>query len=320
MGALDPGQEAVTSAEAIAEDGDGESEKPKSKRDLAMEAIDASRKRDLDVELGTAAAGEVDPDEQREPAKRRVKVDGDEFEVDDEDLVREYQKGRTADRRLEQAAVERKQIEAERVALAAERAEWARSQAAGGTRAASASDGGSQATAFGEDDEPAKEIYEALVSGDEDTAVAAIKKLTAGRQDQAIPPEQVAARVRQQIAWEDAQAQFAQDYQDITADPLLRQIASNTLAETLKGAKSYNEAFREAGDRTRAWVRGAGGSAQGGGAQAQPGPGLAERQSRKERIDNPTAINARAAGKPQAQPETAGDVIKQMRQARGLSV
>ena len=240
--------------------------------------------------------------------------------IGEAELIREFQKGRTADRRLEQAAEQRKDLEAETARIAGERAEWERTR----TQAASAktpegSPDDSQATPIGDAAGEAAEIYNALVSGDEDAAVAAITKLTKGRQADAIPPEQIAVRVRQQIKWEDAQGAFCTEFKDIMADPLLRQIASNTLTETLKTSQSYDQAFREAGNRTRAWARGVGGgSEQAGGGKLPTDPGLAEKQARKERIDEPTVISARAAGKPQDKVASTSEVIKEMRAQRGL--
>lgn len=294
---------------------------PKSKRELAMDLVTANRLRDLEEETGQTLIAPEDSEEGKpaEPraAKRRVKVDGQDLDVSDEELVREYQKGRTADRRLEQAALARKELEAESARLAAERVEIERLK--GQPAAAASGDNDSQATPIG-DDTGDRTIYEALVSGDEDEALKAIKKLREGRPEGSTPKTaEIAAQVRQQIAWDEAQAKFSEDYQDIVADPLLREIASNTLIETLKTSESYGQAFREAGNRTRAWVRSAGGgSPQAGGAGAPADPGRAEKEARKGRIDNPTAIGARAAGKPQEQAETPRDVIKQMREARGL--
>ncbi|MGH8761155.1 MAG: hypothetical protein ACREVW_16890, partial [Burkholderiales bacterium] len=56
-----------------------------------------------------------------------------------------------------------------------------------------------------------------------------------------------------------------------------------------------------------------------GGVDASADPGRAEKEARKGRIDNPTAIGARAAGKPQARrPDSPSSVIADMRRARGL--
>lgn len=274
-------------------------ERPKSKHELAMEAVTANRIRDLEAETGQALSPPADSHAEAPPdasaSKRRVKVDGEELEVTDDELVREYQKGRTADRRLEQAAQARKELETESARLAAERAELERMRGGPEHPAASgAADSGSQATPI--DDTDVRAIYEALVSGDEDEALKAIKKLREGRPEGSTPKTaEIAAQVRRQIAWDEAQAKFSEDYADIVADPLLRQIASNTLVETLKASGSYAQAFREAGDRTRAWVRSAGGELpRAGGVDASADPGRAEKEARKGRIDNPTAIGARA--------------------------
>jgi hypothetical protein len=337
MDALNEGQEPATTIAEASPDGalqeepglqePGEDERPKSKHELAMEAVAATRLKDLEEEtgqvLGATGAredelGTLVTDEVPGARKLRlVKVDGEELEVGDDELIREYQKGRTADRRLEQAADERKRNEAESARLAADRAEFERTRTGREpAKPAGSGERDSQATPIGDDE--AKQLYEDLVSGDEDSAIKAIKKLTEGRQE-AIPPEQITARVVQEIDWRNAQGAFAKDYSDITADPLLSQIASNTLRETLKTSKSFDQAFQEAGDRTRAWARGIGrGTAQAGGGQPPPDPGQAEKLARKERIDNPTAINARAAGKPQETVASPSAVIKEMRQARGL--
>ncbi|MGH8472747.1 MAG: hypothetical protein ACREVJ_09915, partial [Gammaproteobacteria bacterium] len=312
----DPGdQHAVAGADSSP----APDEERKSRRGLALEAINANRIRELETETGQvlipADAGASQEPEQADSSKRRVKVDGEDIEVTDDELVREYQKGRTADRRLEQAAQARKDLEAERAQIAAERAELERMRAQPQAAAGDA-EGGSQATPI--DDADNRTIYEALVSGDEEAALNAIKQLRSGRPEAATNATEIASQVRRQIAWEAAQGKFTNEYQDIIADPLLREIAANTLTETLKTAKSYDQAFQEAGDRTRAWVRGVGGTQQDAVGQPPTDPGLADKQTRKERIDNPTAINARAAGKPQEQAETPRDVIKQMRESRGL--
>jgi hypothetical protein len=298
---------------------------PKSKRELAMEAIEASRNEQFEAESGLriagpdaagsdgdgATAGEEEP----EGRSRQVKVDGEVLEVTD-DEIRQYQKGLTADRRLEQAAEERKRIEVESARLEADRAEFERTRAGGSARAGSSSDDDSQATPIG-DDGAARKLYEDLTSGDEEAAIAAIKELKKGRQAEAIPPETVTARVLQEIDWRDAQSAFAKGYPDIVADPLLTQIASNTLTQTLKTSETYDQAFAEAGDRTRAWVRKLNaGSTQDVDAGASD-PGRVDKQSRKERIDLPTAINARAAGQPQEEVAKPSTIIKEMRQGRG---
>lgn len=327
MDALRDGQEPVVTTTGT----DGEpavetppEEPPKSRRELAMEDLAAKRLLDLEAETGHSFEEReelaADDRETGTPAERKltVKVDGKEMSIGEAELVRGYQKDATASLRLEEAAQARKDLEAERAQLAEERAEIERMRAGGTAQPDPAPDGDSQATPIGEDAD-AKKIYDDLVSGDEEAAVKAIEKLTKGRQTEAIPPEQIAARVRQQIAWEDAQRRFAEDFTDISADELLRQIASNTLKETLKTSQSYDQAFREAGERTRAWARKVGGrSAQGDGGQRPEPPGLAEKQSRKERIDNPTVIDARAGGKPKEQVESPTDVIAQMRKDRGL--
>ena len=308
----DAGGEEVGAAATATQDGS-----PKSPRELAIESISATRLKDLEEETGATNIGA----EPYAPVERmlRGKIDGIEWEAPESEVIKGYQKDQTASRRLEHAAEENKRLQGEWNRLNAERAAFEQTRKAAPAEKSAAADTETQATPLGDEAGDAKQIYEALVSGDEDQAVKAIDKLQKGRQAEAIPPEKIAAQVRQQIAWDDARERFSVDYKDIAADPLLAQIASNTLTETLRTAKSYTEAFREAGERTRAWVRGAGGvMPQAEGGQPQTDPGLEEKLSRKERIDNPTAINARAAGKPQEQAETPRDVIKQMREARGL--
>ena len=144
MDALDEGEEPTTTTPDAAGDGvlpeepglhgrravqevqeePGQDERPKSKHELAMEAVAANRLKDLEEELKpeghgvTGGTARPDGDGGSEGAqsterKTRVKVDGEDLEVGEDELIREYQKGRTADRRLEQAAEERKKNEAE---------------------------------------------------------------------------------------------------------------------------------------------------------------------------------------------------------------
>ena len=91
-------------------------ESPNSPRNIAMEAINESRLRQLQeesgVDLSAAPANDTQIEEQladpepepTQPAPIKVKVDGSELEVTQEELVRTYQKNAAADRRLEEAA------------------------------------------------------------------------------------------------------------------------------------------------------------------------------------------------------------------------
>lgn len=122
-------EEGVPADENVAQQATS-TDRPRSPRDLAMEAIAAQSNRQRAEELGLsldAAEEETDAEELSEsgetsvnekqiqaqlsdevindPAGRkvRVKVDGQELEVPLEDVLRNYQKGSAADRRLEEA-------------------------------------------------------------------------------------------------------------------------------------------------------------------------------------------------------------------------
>jgi hypothetical protein len=94
------------------------------------EEVEASSEEEVDVEAGEEAQAEAatDDDDEVEEAVAdlyTVKVDGEEAEVTIDDLVKNYQLESTAQRRLSDAAQQRKQVDVDRTVLAQERERYA---------------------------------------------------------------------------------------------------------------------------------------------------------------------------------------------------
>ena len=109
------------------------SETPPEEPEAETEEVEASSEEEVDDEAGEEAQAEAETDdedeveevEEEEEPLYTVKVDGDEAEVTLDDLVKGYQLESTAQRRLADAAQQRKQIDVDRTALAQERERYA---------------------------------------------------------------------------------------------------------------------------------------------------------------------------------------------------
>lgn len=121
-------QEAVATQQGA--DANEQAEQPKSRRELAMEAIADARSQQINEELGIAVepvaaqtesedqiAAQLSDDVIDNVSNKRVKVkiDGVEQEIPLEDVLRNYQKGSAADRRLEEATRLLKEAKAQAV-------------------------------------------------------------------------------------------------------------------------------------------------------------------------------------------------------------
>lgn len=310
---------------------------PKSRRDVMFEQIGEARDRDL---LAESAEGEEEAPEDVQIEKEapaaaiKVKVDGDEFDVSEDEIrdrlglegkklqpsdIRNFQKHVSADRRLAQVAEERRNLEAREAAVAQREAAMAERAAAPAHEPA----------AEPSEDE-AKALYESLFLGDETQGVDAVKRLLAKREQAAAAPaadvdaiaQQAATLAQRQIDWTAAQNEFAHDFSDLAGDPLLAQIASNTLQETLKTSRTYSEAFHKAGEATRKWLSTVSSKPKSTNGSTTPDDSFAEKRAKKEALSKAVVQPAggSAGGPKEEHEETPGEIIASMRKARGLSI
>lgn len=243
----------------------------------------------------------------------KSKIDGVETEVSVADMQREFQKKGAADKRLDEAT--RILRGAKETADKLKTPPVGNDDTAGGGNSSTASPDTNTSKAS------AKDLYQALVDGDEATAVAALEKLTEGGRPNGSTqtPEQLAAQVapvvKQQITNESALAQFGTDFSDIAGDPYLATVADSFLAEEMKDGKSFPEALAASGQRTRDWL-----AAKAPKPEPKPEPTTIRQEKlvRKQGADIVTGVQGKAPSNEEPV-QGPSDVIAEMRRQRGLN-
>lgn len=250
----------------------------------------------------------------------RGRVDGEDVDIPLERAQRLMQKDFSADKRLEQATKTKNEADA----LLAEARKGgdqreiasAKEKVADATRASEEADG--------ELRKQAKAATEALFAGDVDGATDALLKIaTSGRGDKSatrgVDVDQVASVVEAKVEQRVALRQFAKDFSEIVSNPVLTSMADREVAELMDvEGLTLEQALPEAGKRVRKSIEDMATSIGMTKAKERDRPN--ERQSRKERIDEPER-----AGRG-AQASTTGDdgggegnrsgVIAKMREER----
>jgi hypothetical protein len=315
--------EAVTEpAETPAE----ESARPSLDRDNFMEQLAESRRVAMETELGIStdddkpqeqpvpvatpvpvddqiAAQLLDTD-QFDKTRVKVKVDGVESEVSIAEMVRSFQKESAATHRLEEAS-----------RLLREAKASTQEQPAPAATPTPATDAKPNVAPG------LKEFINAVYEGDEERAAELFGTMMGGATAKAEAPtlnvNEIAAQVEQQIQVKSALAQFGKDFTEIAGNPYLQQIADGYLGEELASGKhpSFNAALTASGNRVRDWVRDT--AAQITPAVASP---TTTRQEKLERKASVTPIKVAAgisASASEEKPQSASDVIAEMRRQRG---
>lgn len=270
------------------------------------------------IEAQTAAPEEKEEKEEKEADPERpipldkdlnrytvkAKVDGEEVDVSLEEVLRQYQKGSAADKRL---------AEATRLLKEANEAQ---------TRIQQQKEPEPEPEKPAPDDNSAmEEFMGALVEGDTTKAWKAFDKAMAGRQREAPTPDmsrligEITPAVRQQLATDAALMKFKQDYGDIVEDPYLAGKADAFLSAELEQGASFEDALVKAGNATRDWL------SEKAGAPKQDTPSTltrTEKLARKTTIETIPSVSAKAATF-EEKPQSASEIIAEMRKARGLA-
>lgn len=263
-------------------------------------------------------------EDQIQKQTRVVKIDGEEREIDDEELIRGYQKNQTASKRLEEAANRQKELDAFAAELRAEEARIAalRDEQIKKIQTPLSEPQGSEVAVTDEADYDA--LLNAIYEGDNTKAKKLLGKLQlVGRAPAATPPtvdldgiaEKAAAKAAERIAMNNAMEKFQKDYTDIVANPHLAKVADGFLEEELRN-KPFADALEEAGKRTREWI-----------AEITPKPTEPTRTpareaalANKEKVDNLPSQSSVSSSANDDVDESASDVIRNMRKSRGLPV
>jgi hypothetical protein len=300
-------------------DGDNDDEviqREPSARELAMEAIASGHEERATAEMSPqpdnkqALDNQLDAQLETTPApqsgKVKVKVDGIEDEVTQEDLIRSYQVNRAADRRMAEATELLKQA---KTAASATPPVGVEPKTPTNDSPANPKEG----------EEQRKRLLEAMFDGDQEAALQAMEELGIGRPQAPIQqvqdPAQVVSAVKQQLVVDGALAKFSEDYADIVQDPYLADLADKFLDAEVANGVPLTDALGIAGQKTRDWLKSMGVS------KPEPAPttGRNTKLERKEGIDVIPSLRTKATVQEDAE-ESASDVIAQMRKQRGLEV
>lgn len=323
----------------------------KSPREIALEELEARHQQQLVAENGysldvlgmdepeaaappAAAPAPAEPDQLaaqlaadqqpgQGPSKVKIKVDGIETEVPLDEVVRQYQKNSSADRRLAEAT--RLLREAQETATQRLLEEQQRPAAAAPAATAQPEP---QPVADPNVEATGKEFLKALFEGDEDSALTKLKELTqAGRQpaQQAPAPtldldqlsNQVAQHVQQKLVVESALARNRQDYPELYADPDMEGLALTKIQRIRE--ETGTDFFSALDTVSREFAHKFGWSAAQQGRQpAAPVETTSPREAKLERkagIDNVASVNTKITTAEPA-PENPSDIIAQIRASR----
>lgn len=244
----------------------------------------------------------------------KTKINGVEAEIPLAEVVKSYQKDSAASKRLEEAALQKQALE-RRAQELDERERLLNTLQATGTQQAQPSDM----------DATLDEVVNAIYEGDESKTKESLRNLvnSAGRtnatqQAEPLNVNDIASQVQTQIEMQTAIKQFGVDFKDVVADPMLRNLADAYLDDELQtGGKSFAEALKGAGEKTRQWVQQ---QAAAMGMKSAPERTTDDKQSFKENLDNVRSAKTRVSGDKNEQVPSASSVIAEMRKARGQPV
>lgn len=318
-----------------------DTEVPKSPRELAMEELEQRHQQQMAESNGyelpvddepetTQTAAPAAPVDQvaaqmadtvaETPDKVRIKVDGVETDVPLDEVVRQYQKNSSADRRLAEATRLLREAQETQTRLMLEQQQDAQ------LRAQTQTAEPIHEPAAAETDASGKEFLKALFEGDEENALTALQKVIGGRQQQAAAPtldinqitDAVTQHVQQKLVVESALAQNQRDYPELYADPDMEALALTKIQRLREqdGSDFFTALNTVSKDMAAkfGWN-----SHADSGRPADPAPTTSNRTAKleqKRQIDNVTSVNTKTTSTEQ-QPENPSDVIAAMKAARG---
>ena len=255
-----------------------------------------------------------------------AKVDGEEVEIPYGDVLAQYQKNSSADKRLQEAAERQRELAEYEAKLNAYRAQLE------AQTSQPSSDAGEEVSPSDSDatDDLYGQYHDALFQGDEAKANQMLKQIRAAEKPKAqsidvksiiertkaeMREEEKAAREQgYEVRRQEAVKMFHDEYPEIVADPSLLAVADRRSAELYQDDPTRDpwEIMQECGSYAKDWlfkyVEQLGGKADKG------------RQQRKQDMDEVAPVNARAhLGEDETEP-TYSDIITEMRQQRGQLV
>lgn len=293
---------------------------PLTAREIAMEKIasaqiDRARTArefdgmdDVDVDPGNPDADQVAL--QQQPAKvepaaprvSRIKVDGEEREVTDDELIRSYQKNAAADRRLEEASNLLREANERAAQLAAQ--------------VVTPPPVTTPETPDKDFQAEVKSVLSKLYEGDEDKAADALASLlmkTRGG-DQPTPTapsidiDQLTVQIQQKMDIEKAFASIQSDYPDLIADPDLEMLTAMKINRAVASGTPRAQAMLESAAEVYKSV----GKVAVGRQSESPKTGTAQRLDNKRKLDLVRPASGVASQHSVPQEEDASSVIAEM--------
>jgi hypothetical protein len=301
----------------------------RSVRDEMLAAIVERRRSEIAENTGGLTDHEAAPIVEDLPIRRdgerwvtKVKVNGEESEVEFDEVVKRYQKDNAADKRLAEVSYRQKQLDQYAARLEQRDKELREKfkklqQVPRPTGAAVPSN------------VDARKLTEALYSGDEDAATKAFEALLARTRQEtpagslAVDEDAIVGKLRQRLDAEkrreqaleferkrqEAVVRFQEEYKDIADDPYLNDMADNETLRVMKEGSANDpwEILKVSGDRVRDWL-----------SKRSP-------ESRDSRKRSAAAVAGAARARANLTPEdnsprTTSDIIAEMRKSRGQTV
>ena len=244
-------------------------------------------------------------------AKRKIKVDGQELEVDEESVIeagiKTLQKQSAADKRLEESARLKKEAEAEARRILDD----ARRQAQPNQDGKAPSPDGSAVERL--TDDHFIEAVKKIQYGSETEASQALRNLMSEAAKSGKPAELTLNEVGEYLEFREATKWAHDEFKEILGDPKLKTLFSSE-EKRLRAAgdmRPYREVYTDIGNGLKAWLQ-----------EKAPAPVQTNVQSRHERkasvVVIPTAA-ARQAAPTQPKELSPSEVVDRMRQARHQS-
>ena len=223
----------------------------------------------------------------------KIKVNGKEIELTQEQLIIRAQKVEAADTYLAEAARIKRDAE---------------------TTRAQPPLPDPDAVARAEDEERA--LVRAIQMGTEEEAMAAIRKL------KTVPPsltaDEISRTVDERLTFKEAARKFESEYQDLMQDNVLRKMVLQRDQELLTAGdtRSYWDRYQEIGNEMRSWRDGLVKPA----AAAEPKPAASDKQTRKAAVANvpkTASVKAPAPVDDDDKEESISDIIAAIAKRRG---
>lgn len=176
-------------------------------------------------------AAATEPEPTQLPLKFKIKVNGKDVELTQEELIARAQKVEAADAYLAEAARMRKE---QQDAMAPKQKQPPIKDAAA-------------------EEEEERALVRAIQMGTEEEAMAALRKLK--NNGPSVTADDVARTVDERLTFKDAANRFSSEYQDIMADAVLKKMALQRDQELLNDGdkRGYWERFQSIGDELRTW-------------------------------------------------------------------